>query len=160
MTKYRVKSEDRKKFSFTNNTNLIGELTYQQRYTLKADILLANGSRYQMAPKEGDSATTIELKDNENVLLTFKMNSKGSISINTKFDNVEQYYTFKYKEGTYVLLDIEEVKELLLIETDFKWNKFDQDYNISTTDKFDKFESSEILLLSMIHCINYYQYLS
>lgn len=161
MTEYKVKSDDRKKFSFTNNDNLIGDLTYDQRYSLNADILLANGSKYQIIPKS-DFAMTIELKNEENILLTFKMNSKGNITINTKFENVEQHYIFKHRgtwKSTYALLDSEE-EELLVIETDFKWDKFDQNYNISTSDTFDKSQNNDILLLTTIHCINYYQYVS
>ena len=161
MAEYSVKSEDRKTFSFATNDNFIGDLIYQQRYILKADILLANNLRYQFQPK-GDSATTIELKDNENILLNFKMNSRGNITINTKLDNIENHYIFKHTgvfKSTYTLTDSEE-EELLVVQTDFKWDKFNQDYNISTSDTFDKFKTKDILLLTVIHCINYYQYLS
>ena len=161
MTEYKVKSEDKKKFSFTNNDNLIGDLIYQQQYNLESDILLANGLSYHFGPK-GDSAMTVELKDNESIMLNFKMNSKGNISINTKFENIEKHYIFKHTgvfKSTYTLVDSEE-EELLVIQTDFKWDKFNQDYNISTSGTFDKFTNKDILLLTMIYCINYYQYAS
>jgi hypothetical protein len=161
MIEYSVKSVDRKKFSFTNNDNLIGDLIYEQRYNLKSYILLANGLSYHFEPK-GDSAMTIELKEGESILINFKMNSKGNITINTKFENIEKHYIFKHTgvfKSTYTLVDSEE-EELLVIQTDFKWDKFNQDYIISISDTFDKFKNKDIILLTMIHCINYYQYVS
>ena len=41
-------------------------------------------------------------------------------------------------------------------ETSFKWSKLNFDYNIETTQVFDKFENKELLLLTILHCINYY----
>jgi hypothetical protein len=161
MTEYKVKSDDRKKFCFTNNDNLIGNLIYEQRYNLKSIISLANGLSYHFEPKS-DSAMTVELKDNASILLNFKMNSKGNITITTKLENVENDYILKHTgvfKSTYTLVDSKE-EELLVIQTDFKWDKFNQDYNISTSNTFDKFKNNDILLLTMIHCINYYQYVS
>lgn len=161
MTKYKVKSDDRKKFSFTNNDNLIGDLIYEQRYNLKSDILLANGLSYHFEPKN-DSAMTVELKDNKSILLNFKMNSKGNITITTKLENIQNHYILKHTgvfKSTYTLVDSEE-EELLVIQTDFKWDKLNQDYNISTSDTFDNFKNTDVILLTMIHCINYYQYVS
>ena len=47
-------------------------------------------------------------------------------------------------------------EELMAAETSFKWSKLNFDYNIETTQVFDKFENKELLLLTILHCINYY----
>ena len=90
------------------------------------------------------------------------MNSKGNITLNTKFENIDIHYIFKHTgvfKSTYTLVDSEE-EELLVIQTDFKWNKFNQDYNIFSSDTFEKFKNKDIILMTIIHCINYYQYVS
>ena len=161
MTEYNVKSDDRKKFSFKSNGISIGDLLYEQRYNLKSEILLTNGQNYHFEPK-GDFTMTVELKDKGEILLNFKMNSKGNITLNTKFENIDIHYIFKHTgvfKSTYTLVDSEE-EELLVIQTDFKWNKFNQDYNIFSSDTFEKFKNKDIILMTIIHCINYYQYVS
>ena len=55
----------------------------------------------------------------------------------------------------FVLIDTEK-NELMVAETDFKWNKLNYDYNIETTKSFDSFDKKELLLLTILHCINYY----
>ena len=44
----------------------------------------------------------------------------------------------------------------MVAETDFKWNKLNYDYNIETSKNFDDFDNKELLLLTILHCINYY----
>jgi hypothetical protein len=53
------------------------------------------------------------------------------------------------------LLDKDE-QELAALQPDFKWNKLNFDYAISTTKRFVTFDFNEILLLTTIHCANYY----
>ena len=50
----------------------------------------------------------------------------------------------------------QEILRSRLAENDFKWNKLNYDYNIETTRDFDNFYKKELLLLSTLHCINYY----
>ena len=55
----------------------------------------------------------------------------------------------------FVLIDTEK-RELMVAEADFKWNKLNYDYIIVTTQNFDYFNHKELLLLSILNCINYY----
>lgn len=55
----------------------------------------------------------------------------------------------------FVLIDTEK-NELLVTKTDFKWNKLNFDYVIETSTDFDKFDNKELMLLTTLHCINYY----
>jgi len=157
MKEYKVKSEDTKHFSLTINDKEIGSLQYEKWFSLKAEMILGGTRTYQIEPK-GFWGTTIELKQHENVLLNFKMNWNGNIIINTKFDGTERDFIFKNKgifKNVYLLLNKEE-EELIVIQPDFKWSKFNYDYNISTTDRFDNLDFNLILLLTAIHCVNYY----
>lgn len=157
MKEYKVKSEDTKHFSLTINDQEIGRLKYEKWFSFKAEMILEGIGTYQIEPK-GFWGTTIELKQNENILLNFKMNWNGSIVINSRLDETERDFILKHKglfKSSYVLLSKEE-EELLVIQPDFKWSKFNYDYNISTTDLFDNLSFDVTLILTTIHCVNYY----
>ena len=157
MKEYKVKSEDTKHFSLSINDQEIARLIYEKWFSLKAEMILEGAITYQIEPK-GFWGTTIELKQNEKLILNFKMNWSGNIIINSHFDEIERDFILKHKgifKDTYILLSKEE-EELLVIKPDFKWNKFNYDYNITTTDHFDTLSFNTILLLTTIHCVNYY----
>ena len=157
MKEYKVKSEDTKHFSLTMNDQEIGRLKYEKWFSFKAEMILDGTRTYQIEPK-GFWGTTIELRQNDKILLNFKMNWNGNIIINTWFDEIERDFILKHKgilKDSYVLLNKEE-EDLLVIKPDFKWSKFNYDYNISTTDRFDNLSFNLTLLLTTIHCVNYY----
>lgn len=156
MGQYNANSTNSQNFSLTSYNEIKGELIYKKWYSFSAEILLANGTKYQLEPK-GFWDSKIELKDDIKTLLEFKMGWKGII-IKTFFDNKEDVFLVKLNSilgNKFVLLDTQET-ELLTAETDFKWNKFNYDYNIETTRNFDNFDKKELLLLTILHCINYY----
>ncbi|WP_394996602.1 hypothetical protein [Emticicia sp.] len=156
MKEYKIKSEDTKHFSLTLNDQEIGRLKYEKWFSFKAEMILGGTMTYQIEPK-GFWGTTIELKQNEKILLNFKMIWNGDFIINTRFDEIERDFILKHKgifKESYVILNKQD-EELLVIRPDFKWNKLNYDYNISTTDQFDNLSFNVILLLTTIHCINY-----
>jgi hypothetical protein len=48
-------------------------------------------------------------------------------------------------------------RELMVAETDFKWNKLNYDYKIETAPNFYNFNNKELMILTILHCINYYK---
>ncbi|WP_460503022.1 hypothetical protein [Hymenobacter agri] len=136
----------------------IGALNYESWFSFKADIALADYRHYAVRPK-GFWGTTIEVKDpQEQVLLDFKMNWKGQILIRTHFNGVEDFYLLKHKglfKNVCVLCHGEET-ELLHIVPDFKWTKLRVDYQLEAAEAFEQLPHKELLLLTAIHCTNYY----
>lgn len=156
MGEYKANSTNSQNFSLTFENQKAGELIYKKWYSFKAEIVLSDGSMYQLEPK-GFWDSKIELKDGSITLLEFKMGWKGII-IKTFFNNKEDAYLLKLNgllSSKFVLIDTEK-NELMVAETDFKWNKLNYDYNIETSKKFEEFENKELLLLTILHCINYY----
>lgn len=80
MGKYKANSTNTRNFNLTFDNLQIGELIYEKWYSFNAEIILSDGSKYQLEPK-GFWDNKIELKDNTNVLLEFKMGWKGIIII-------------------------------------------------------------------------------
>lgn len=157
MTEYQAKSSNTLSFELTREDKLVGKLSYESWFKFNAVIEIANSSTYQVEPK-GFWGTTIELKDGEKVLLKFKMNWKGEIVIQTYFNNLEQGYIFKASglfKTSFILID-QEGTELLVMMPHFKWNKMNYEYQVTTADNFDTFPNKEILLMSSLHCANYY----
>ncbi len=154
---YQVKSVDTKHFYLTTSDEKpIGILKYENWFSFKSEIILADNTTYQVQPK-GFWGTTIELKQGETVLLNFKMNWNGNIVI-TKFGDIEEDFILQHKgilKSAYVLHDKDE-QELLVIQPDLNWKNLRYDYTISTTEKLEQFDFKNILLLGTIHCANYY----
>lgn len=157
MREYKVQSTDTKHFTLTSIDKEIGILKYANWFSFKAEIILKDNTTFQIEPK-GFWGAIIELKQTDKVLLNFKMNWNGNIIIKTLFTDTKMDFIFKHKgilKSSYVLLDKDQ-QELAEVQPDFKWSKFTFGYNISTTDIFDNFDFKEIMLLTTIHCANYY----
>jgi hypothetical protein len=154
MGHYKANSTNSRDFDLTAGDEKIGQLKYAQWYSFKSEISMADNSSYQFEPK-GFWDSKIELKKGKEKLLDFEMGWKG-ILIN--ISDSKQQYLLKLKgllSSTFVLVDTNQ-KELMAIETDFKWTKFTLDFNIETSNEFDNFDNKEIILLTALHCVNYY----
>ena len=156
MSQYKTNSTNSKNFNLTFENQSIGALIYKKWYSFNAEISIVEGKTYQLEPV-GFWNSKIELKDGEKKLLEFKMSWKGII-IKTFFENEQKSYLLKLKgllSNKFILIDTDN-KELLAAETDFKWNKLNMDYNIETTNELENLPNKELLLLTILHCINYY----
>ena len=156
MGHYKANATNSHNFSLTFDNQKIGELVYKKWYSFSAEIQMTDGTKYQLEPT-GFWDSKIELKDDTQTLLEFKMGWKGII-IKTLFNDSKEVFLLKLKgllSNKFVLLDTND-EELMAAETSFKWSKLNFDYNIETTQVFDKFENKELLLLTILHCINYY----
>jgi hypothetical protein len=157
MTEYKVTASGNQDFQLLANDSLVGTLRYPHWYSIKAGITLADGSTFQVEPR-GFWGTTIELKNEHNVLLTFKMSWNGDIIIKSKLNDTGKAFVFKSKsvlKHTYALQD-KKGRELLVIQPDFQWSKLNYNYTISTTEHSAEVESQALLLLMVIHCANYF----
>lgn len=156
MANYQANSTNSTDFTFTKNDIYIGKLKYDKWYSLSAEIFLTDNARYRLEPK-GFWGSKIELKENSNTLLVFELGWKG-IVIKTLFGDVEKEYLLKLKgllSSKFILIDTEE-RTLLAADADFRWTSFSVDYYIETSNEFDDFDNKELLLLTVVHCINYY----
>lgn len=157
MAEYYAKSSNSLSFEVFNNDQLTGKITYKSWFNFNAVIELADHQSFQIEPK-GFWGTTIELKDNETVLLKFRMNWNGEIIVQTYFDGVKESFVCKHRgvfKDSFVLTDKEGI-ELLVMKPRFKWNLLNYEYQIATSDDFEKYANKDILLLTSLHCANYY----
>ena len=58
-----------------------------------------------------------------------------------------------------ILTDFEK-KDLLVAEIDTKWNNLNYKYSIKTTNEFESFTNKDVMVLALLHCINYYIYIT
>ena len=157
MAEYQAKPKNQLIFDLTQADILVGKLSYKSWFKFDALIEIADNLTYQVEPK-GFWGTTIELKDNEKVLLKFSMNWNGEIVIQSYFDDIEQGYIFRHRgifRESFVLID-KEGTELLVMKPHLKWSLMSYEYEITTSDVFESFSNKEILLLTSLHCTNYY----
>ena len=157
MAEYQAKANNSLSFDLTKNEALIGNLSYKNWFKFNAVIEIANGSKYQVEPK-GFWGTTVELKQEENVLLKFTLNWNGEIVVQTSFGDAEKGYVFKHRgvfKESYALIEQDGI-ELLIMKPQLKWTQLNYEYEVTTSDNFETLENKEILLLTSLHCANYY----
>ncbi|MBC6698267.1 hypothetical protein [Hymenobacter sp. BT190] len=157
MADYQVKSDSTRTFTLREAGTVLGELTYTEWFSFKASLTLPGGVSLQIEPK-GFWGTTIELKEQAEVRLSFKMHWNGNILLKSRLGGVNQAFVLKNRsmlKNEYVLLH-KSGQELLLIRPDFKWNSANYDYTISSTEEFEALAAKHVLLLIAVHCTNYY----
>ncbi|UOQ71787.1 hypothetical protein [Hymenobacter cellulosilyticus] len=157
MADYLIKSTDTRTFTLLAEAAVLGELKYTEWFSFKAMLVLTNGPSLRIEPR-GFWGTTIEAKDGDVVVLSFKMNWDGNIVLKSRLGGTNRAFVLKNQGLTksgYVLLD-KHGQELLTIRPDFKWNKINNDYSVSSSELFETFASKETLVLMAIHCANYY----
>ncbi|GAB3238339.1 hypothetical protein GCM10027346_30820 [Hymenobacter seoulensis] len=156
MANYQVTNKGTRDFTLLAHDEVRGTLHYTEWFSLKAVLTLPDGANFRIGPK-GVWGTTVELTDQqEKVLLNFKMNWSGTIIIKSKLNS--RVFLFKQKsllKNTFVLLDKDE-KELMVVSPSFQWNSLKPSYSLSATEEFETLDEKDVLLLTTIHCANYY----
>lgn len=155
MMDYKVQSLDTKNFILTGNGVEAGRLVYDSWFSFKADMSIG-GTNYTIEP-QGFWGTTVELKQNDTVVLDLKMNWNGNVLI-TVYGQEETAYILKQKsilKNTYVLTDSDHTN-VLSMEADFKWKKVNYEYHVTAAEDPDKDDLNKILILASVHCLNYY----
>ncbi|MGU3376930.1 hypothetical protein [Chryseobacterium sp. M5A1_1a] len=157
MAEYQAKLSNSLSFEIIKEEKLTGKLTYTSWFKFNADIEIADGQTYHVEPK-GFWGTTIELKDKDKVLLKFRMNWNGEIIVQTYFDGVKESYVFKHRgifKESFVLTD-KIGSELVIMKPSLKWNLLDYEYQMVTSEAFETLSNKQILMMTSLHCANYY----
>lgn len=160
MANYKANSNNSLSFILTSANIKIGELLYNKWYDSNAKIIISNGDKFQLKPK-GIWNSKVELKDDKKTILDFKLSWNG-ILIKTYFNELEEKFLLRIKgvsRNKFILTDTNK-RELLVAEMDTKLNNLNYNYNINTTEEFENFENKDILVLALLHCINYYIYIT
>ncbi len=145
----KIQCTDRKTFELTDDSRILGNITYNGLFSYKANAMVAKDS-YQITPK-GIFSTTISVTNNGTEVANMQMNWKGHIII--AFQNGQEYILkqtgmFLHK---FVLEDRNQQK-LILLDPDFNWPQFSYNYNISYNNK----PQDILLVLLATYSANYY----
>lgn len=156
MATYQAKSTNGLSFEVSNDSEVIGQLTYSSWFKFNAVITIAD-TAYPVEPK-GFWETSIEVREGEQVLLSFSMGWKGEIVLRTHFNGAEQGYVFSHRglfRESFTLAD-RAGTELLVMKPHLEWAKMNYEYEVITADTFEALPDKAILLLTALHCTNYY----
>jgi hypothetical protein len=155
MNEYIAISKNFRKYILLADQHPLAEMNYLYWYSLKATIKLSDSTQFLLKPK-GIWNSTIELWKDEEVLLNYKLGWKG-VNIKIQSEGIEESYLLKSKgifSYKYILIDSNK-KVLLTIKPKYKWNRFNFDFAIESTEQFEQLNLKESLLLTIVHCINY-----
>jgi len=161
MATYQAKSTNSLIFDLTQDDRFIGRLRYKSWLKFDASIEMANHKYYHVEPR-GFWGTTVELKENEQVLAKFTMNWNGEIVIRTFDNSVEKGYILTHKgifKESFVLVN-QNGTELLIMKPNLEWFKMSSEYQIIANDDFERLQNKELLLMTSLQSANYYMSLS
>ncbi|HEY8366738.1 MAG TPA: hypothetical protein VIL57_06280 [Bacteroidia bacterium] len=157
MNIYHAYSNNSRNIKLSLNDKELGELQYLNWFSFKAKIILNNKDSYDLIPK-GFFDASIELKKDEEVLISFKMVWKG---IAIKVYKGGQEHKFLLKHNTwelgynYTLLN-EENTQIAIIKSKFEWKKFNFNYKIELIENLPSNVDPALFNLTLLHAINYY----
>ncbi|WP_045688244.1 hypothetical protein [Hymenobacter sp. AT01-02] len=157
MAEYLVNSTDARTFTVLANATVLGTLKYAEWFSFESVLTLTDGTSLRIEPK-GFWGTTVEVKDQTAVVLSFNMHWNGNIVLKSRLGGTNKAFVVQNRgvlKNDFVLVD-KEGHELLTIRPTLKWNKANYDYTVTSTEIFETLEVKNILLLVAIHCTNYY----
>lgn len=157
MAEYQVQSTDKRAFALLNEGAVLGQLSYAEWFSFKAQLTLPDGTSLHAEPR-GFWGTTIEVKEHDIVRLSFQMHWNGSIVLKSRLGEENRVFVLKncsLLKNDYVLLN-KEGQELLHLQPDFKWKAGNYEYTISSSAEFEQLTAKHVLLLCATHCTNYY----
>lgn len=160
MATYHAKSTNGLSFEVRNGSEAFGQLTYSSWFKFNAVATVA-GATYSIEPK-GFWETSIEVRGGEKVLLSFSMGWKGQIVLQTFFNGAETGYVISHHgvfRESFVLAE-RGGTELLVMKPQLKWTQMNYEYELVSSDAFESFPDNGILLLTALHCANYYMSLT
>jgi len=146
-----AKSTDKRTLQLTENGQQLGELIYENLFSLKAEIKLTNSDLYEVKPV-GIFGTSITVTKNGTEIANLKMNWRGQ---NVFSFQDGQEFVLKAKgmffHNKYIIENKDEEK-LLQFDPKFNWSKFDYNYDIT----YDKKPQDILLVLLGVYASNYF----
>ena len=127
----------------------LGSLKFEKWSSTKAQITTQYGEFFDVA-SENFWSTTIGIKKNDTTYAQLKMNWKGQIVIDLTDNGKGVDYVLKSNsiwKKQYVLQDRDE-NELLIINADYKWSKWDYEFNISVNPEFTNVVDETLVLIA------------
>ena len=145
-----ARSTDKKTLQFLDNGKELGQLVYENVFSLKAKIQLANEELYCLNPV-GFWGTSIVVTKNEMEIANLKMNWRGQIVFSFQDG---QEFMLKAKGVFYnkYLLQNKNEEALILFTPKFNWSKFDYNYDIT----FEQDPQDMLLVLLGVYAANYF----
>jgi len=146
-----AKSTDKRTLQLTENGQQLGELIYENLFSLKTEIKLTNSDLYEVKPV-GIFGTSITVTKNGTEIANLKMNWRGQIVFSFQDG---QEFVLKAKgmffHNKYIIENKDEEK-LLQFDPKFNWSKFDYNYDIT----YDKKPQDILLVLLGVYASNYF----
>ena len=124
----KIQCTNSKTFELTDNSKLLGSVTYESLFSLKANAAIRN-DLYVITP-QGIFSTIISVTKMGAEIASLQMNWKGNIIISYAD---KQEFLLKATGlflNKYVLQDKDQ-QQLMVLNADFNWKKFSYNYDVS-----------------------------
>ncbi len=146
----KAESTNQKTFELTDGSEKLGELSYDNLFSFNALIITAKEGNYELKPTGVFSSEISVTKNGEKVAI-LKMNWKGHVIMS--FQNGEEFILKSTRVffNKYVV-ENKDQQQLLLLDPNFNWSKFNYNYTIS----YDTKPQNILLVLLAIYAANYF----
>lgn len=145
-----AKSTNKKTFQLTDNGQLLGELIYENLFSMKAEIRLAKAEPYKIAPI-GFFGTSISVTKNGAEIANLKMNRRGQMVFAFQ-DGQEFVLKAKGVFNNKLIIENKEEETLIQFDPKFNWSKFQYNYDIT----YDEKPQDILLVLLGVYASIYY----
>ena len=145
-----AKSTGKKTLQLTENGQQLGELIYENLFSLKAEIKLTNADLYEVYPV-GVFGTSITVTKNGTEIANLRMNWQGEIVFSFQ-DGKEFVLKAKGSFHNIYILENKDQEKLIQFDPKFNWSKLDYNYDIL----YDKKPQDILLVLLGVYASNYF----
>ncbi len=149
---YLIKAIDSKNYVLEQNQNVLGKLIYDSAFSCdKATVQIKDESIFRIENESNWSSDYI-VKKGEQKLFKTKLNWSSELIISTLNQDNSNEYKLKAKGfwgDKHVLLD-QTQNELFVVQSEYKWKKFNYEYSFKSTEAFQTIPYKEVLLFSVL----------
>lgn len=152
--KYNAKGTYKRHFElFDDKETNLGKLDYANWFSIKAEIALPDGKKYEIAPTSLFQ-TSVAITADGVQLGKLKFNWKGQIVINLENGQSYIYKRVGFLSSHFGLFN-ESEHELVTLKQHFQLSTFSFNYTIETDDNYAEGRDAYFVLL-LVHCANYF----
>jgi len=144
---------NRKTYQLTKNEQVLGQLTYKNSLSNKAEITLIDSAIYKIKPA-GFFKPHVIVTKNEIEIAKLKMNWKGQLVISLQFEREFFLKSKGFFHNKYII-ENKDGEKIIQLEPKFNWSKFCYNYDIS----YNNQSQDNFFILLAVYCINYYRVL-
>jgi hypothetical protein len=151
---YVIKALNSKNYALEQNQVFLGKLAYDNSFFCSKATIQIKGKSFRIENTSHWNSECV-IKEEEQRLFKTKLNWNSELIMNTLNQGNPKEYKLKAKSAwgnTHTLLD-QNHKELFVIQSEYKWKKFNYEHAVTASEAFESIPDKELILFSVLQGI-------